>query len=76
MLLITINLMSLENLESRITELEIKISFQDSLVSTLNSVVKTQQDQITKLTNEISLLKGQMIAEGGVEKDFSKPPHY
>ncbi len=65
-----------EKTESRLTELEIKISFQDSTIEALNSVVSTQQNQIDLLRREIAELKAQLTSADQVEKERVKPPHY
>ncbi|WP_420714900.1 SlyX family protein [Roseateles sp. SL47] len=68
-----------ERLEARITELEIKASFSEDLLDTLNAQVALQQQQIEALVREITQLRRQ-IPEG--RPDGSRnlrdelPPHY
>ena len=67
--------------DRRIMDLEIKITFQESTIDTLNDVVTEQQNEISKLTDAMGLLKIQMqrIANHGtgeMEIVDTPPPHY
>ena len=68
-----------QDVEQRLTDLEIKASFSEDLLDQLNQVVVRQQQQIDRLMREIGQLKQQMPDAGtGV---FSRsgddlPPHY
>ena len=68
-----------QDVEQRLTDLEIKASFSEDLLDQLNQVVVRQQQQIDRLIREIGQLKQQMPDAGtGV---FSRsgddlPPHY
>lgn len=67
-------------LEHRLTDLEIKASFQEDALDQLNAVVVRQQRQIDALLQELAQLRTQMPdAEGprpfrSLRDDL--PPHY
>jgi SlyX protein len=68
-----------DNTDHRLTELEIKASFNEDLLDQLNQVVIRQQQQIDVLVREIERLR-QQIPEAG-QGGFSRagdelPPHY
>jgi len=66
-------------LESRITELEIKISYTEDTVEELNRIVFRQQQQIDLLVTEIRSLREQArTAEPTVPRNLRDeiPPHY
>ncbi|HEX2009343.1 MAG TPA: SlyX family protein [Roseateles sp.] len=66
-------------LEQRITELEIKASFTEDLVDTLNGIVARQQQQIELLARQLTELKQQGSGEGAVTVRSLReelPPHY
>jgi SlyX protein len=65
--------------ESRITELEIKISYTEDLVEELNRTVFRQQQQIDLLARELRNLRDQV--QSGQPQEFRSlrdeiPPHY
>lgn len=66
-------------MESRITELEIKISFNEDQIEELNKVVYQQQRQIELLAAELRNLREQVNnaqpQEGRSLRD-EIPPHY
>lgn len=66
-------------LEQRVTELEIKASFQEDLLDQLNQVVVRQQQEIDLLLREVRQLR-QQVPEGGaqafVRASDELPPHY
>ncbi|MGO4325886.1 SlyX family protein [Cupriavidus sp. 2TAF22] len=67
-------------MESRLTELEIKVAFQDDLLETLNLAVARQQRQIDLLQEQLQALYQQMRASGPGGPDNGSqheiPPHY
>lgn len=66
-------------MEERITELEIKLAYQEDLLQTLNQIVTEQQNQITKLELTCKILNDTVINFVGLIKDKSGmeiPPHY
>ena len=71
----------MEGLEKRITELEMKFSYQDQLIEELNEVVVQQQKEIQRLKN-LWLQFEEVKLKGGMDqgiKNLSEevpPPHY
>jgi SlyX protein len=66
-------------MESRITELEIKISFAEDLVDELNRLVFRQQQQIDFLARELDALRQQVQAAPPAQASSlldELPPHY
>jgi SlyX protein len=66
-------------IDHRLTDLEIKASFNEDLLDQLNQVVIRQQGQIDALLREVAQLRHQMPEPGGT--GFSRagddlPPHY
>jgi SlyX protein len=66
--------------DARITNLEIKASFTEDLLDTLNEIVARQQAQIDLLTTELTTLRNQMPTADGATVFRSMrdelPPHY
>lgn len=67
-------------MESRLTELEVKLAFQDDLLDALNLTVTRQQQQIDLLQQQLRLLYQQMRSSNGGGDDTPAgheiPPHY
>jgi SlyX protein len=66
-------------LEQRLTELEIKASFADDLLDTLNQLVARQQETIELLVREVSRLRqqgGEVGGSGQRDPRDELPPHY
>jgi len=66
-------------MESRITELEIKISYAEDLIDELNRVVFRQQQQIDFLARELDGLRQQVQSSAPTQAPslFDEiPPHY
>ena len=66
-------------MESRITDLEIKISYSEDMIDELNRTVFRQQQQIDLLINELRALRQQMMASAPAEQRSLRdelPPHY
>lgn len=66
-------------LEPRVTELEIKASFAEDLLDTLNQTVFEQQQQIDRLLREVLQLREQLASSGqgsGAAPRDERPPHY
>jgi len=65
--------------DERLTELEIKASYQEDLLEQLNLTVYRQQQQIDRLVQEIAHLRQQMPEPGGAAPRNLRdeiPPHY
>jgi SlyX protein len=66
--------------EARIIELEIKQSYQEDLLQALNTVVASQQQQITKLEETCKQLNDKIhqlaMAERNPAVQDERPPHY
>lgn len=67
-------------MESRVTELEIKLSYAEDLLEELNRTVFRQQEQIESLQRQILNLQQQVqdmspSEQGGSLRD-EIPPHY
>ena len=66
-------------MDSRITELEIKISYAEDLIDELNRIVYRQQQQIDLLIAQIATLRDQVQAAApGEQRSLREelPPHY
>jgi SlyX protein len=66
-------------IEQRLTDLEIKASFTEDLLDQLNQTIFHQQQQIDQLARTISQLRQQLPEEGGGEARNLRdelPPHY
>ena len=67
------------HIDSRLTELEIKTSFNEDLLEQLNQTVFRQQEQIDALIREVHELRRQN-PDGGVQRGGNLrdelPPHY
>ncbi len=68
-----------DNTDQRLTDLEIKASFNEDLLDKLDQVIVRQQQQIDLLIREVTLLR-QPPAEGGIARATNPrdelPPHY
>ena len=67
-------------MESRLAEIEIKLSFAEDLLEALNSIVIRQQRQIDKLQQELCALSQQLQPDEApaAARDLreERPPHY
>mgnify|MGYP006157063633 FL=1 len=69
-------------MEEKLIELETKFSYQEDLLSELNTIVARQQRQLDELISEMSEIKEQLQnavergPTGGREDQIEKPPHY
>ncbi len=75
--------MDTENgIHARMTELEVKLSFTEDLVDSLNQVVARQQEQIDLLQDELRAvfqqmqLMQQMSSSDKADIQDEIPPHY
>lgn len=67
-------------MESRLTNLESKVAFQDDLLETLNGIVAQQQQEIDLLQQQVQMLYDQLRSLGpsniaGASEE-ERPPHY
>jgi SlyX protein len=66
-------------MESRLNELEVKLSFAEELLDTLNTTVFRQQQEIERLQIEVRALREHLLTvappEGRSLRD-EIPPHY
>lgn len=65
--------------EARVTELEVKLSFAEDLLETLNRTVFRQQEQIDELQRQIRALREQLQTSLPAEQRSAAeevPPHY
>ena len=65
-------------LSDRIDALEIRLSFQDETIETLNKTITAQWQQIDRLTRQVASL-GERLQEaesGGGSISNEPPPHY
>jgi SlyX protein len=65
--------------DHRLTELEIKASFNEDLLDALNQVVIRQQQQLDALMREVAQLRQQLPDAGGAglsRAGDDLPPHY
>jgi SlyX protein len=66
-----------QDIDQRLTDLEIKASFTEDLVDRLNEVIVRQQEQIDRLLREVLDLKEQGApADAPVLPLDERPPHY
>lgn len=68
------------DLESRIVELEMKVSYQDKTIEDLNETVTSLQHEVQLLERLISQVKQKLSPSSMTEADINianeKPPHY
>jgi len=67
------------SLEERLAEMEIKLSYAEDLIDTLNKTVFRQQEQIDLLQQQLTVLHRQLQDSNSDEKrDLREeiPPHY
>ena len=68
---------TLQHIDRRLTDLEIKSSYAEDLLDTLNQTIFRQQEQIDMLMQEVRALRQQSAGNGGqrnLRDDL--PPHY
>ncbi len=67
-------------MNERLTELEVRVAFQDQTLQDLNEVVTRQQLEIDRLTQELEVMKSRLngLAPSMVipREDEKPPPHY
>lgn len=67
-------------MNERLTELEVRVAFQDKTLQDLNEVVTRQQREIARLEKELEAVKSQLseLTPSMVipPEDEKPPPHY
>jgi SlyX protein len=67
-------------MNERLTELEVRVAFQDKTLQDLNEVVTRQQREIDRLAKELEAVKSQLseLTPSMVipPEDEKPPPHY
>lgn len=64
-------------LDTRITDLEVKVAFQERTIETLSSLIREQHSQIDDLQVKLAaLLKRYREGEADIDASRPKPPHY
>ena len=69
-----------ERLASRVSELEVRVAFQDDLLGTLNAGMAAADATIRALRDDVARLRqsldGLRVALGPDARDEPPPPHY
>jgi len=67
-----------EELERRVEDLEIRLTFQDDLIRQLDEVVRAQSARIDQLMHELHALREQVNQDPGEEAPMEEqvPPHW
>ena len=66
-------------MESRVADIEVKLTFNEELLEELNRTVYRQQQQIDNLQKELKALRDQLracMADGLPDPLEELPPHY
>lgn len=61
--------------DARITDLEVKVAFQEKLLGELDEVIRSMRDEIDHLRDELRRFEERLPPEAGPTPD-EKPPHY
>ena len=63
--------------EERLTDLEVKLAYQDQLIRELDGLVRNFGDKLDRAMREIETLKQSLRSpEIGIGPPNDKPPHY
>jgi uncharacterized coiled-coil protein SlyX len=68
--------MDARNLETRVTDVEIKLTYQDRLIETLNQVIIELRAELAGATRRLTRLEQQLVLGLPDEAPNEKPPHY
>ncbi len=67
-------------MNERLTELEVRLAFQEKTIQDLNEVVTDQQRRIDRLTQELEAVKSRLAALAPAmfipQEEVKPPPHY
>ncbi len=67
--------MAQAELERRVEELEVKVSFQEHTIAELDEVIRVLRDQLDMLRKDHDETRAQLAALAP-EPENTKPPHY
>ena len=76
---VEVTICGMNDIEKRLTDLEVKASFNEDLVDHLNALVTRQQQQIELLMREVGKLKERAPDTSSAEERDPRadvPPHY
>jgi len=63
-------------MEQRVTELEIKVAFQEDLIDKLNQVVIDLRAEVDAVTRKLRRIEQEVAADASQRAPDEKPPHY
>lgn len=67
-------------MNERLTELEVRVAFQEKTIQDLNEVVTRQQRQIDRLAQDLEAVKSRLAALAPAlvipQEEEKPPPHY
>lgn len=67
-------------MKERLTELEVRVAFQEKTIQDLNEVVTDQQRRIDRLAQELEAMKSRLAALAPAmvipQEEEKPPPHY
>ncbi|HSW52332.1 MAG TPA: SlyX family protein [Sulfuricaulis sp.] len=67
-------------MNERLTELEVRVAFQEKTIQDLNEVVTDQQRQLDRLAQELEAVKSRLAALAPAlvipQEEEKPPPHY
>ncbi|MCK5883714.1 MAG: SlyX family protein [Bacteriovoracaceae bacterium] len=68
----------MSDLDNRVSDLEVKLSYQDELLNELNIIVADQQSKIGKMTQMLKNMSEQSTKGGSHNSSLEdeRPPHY
>ena len=62
-------------MDERVTDLEVKVAFQDKLIAELDDVVRALRDELDQLREELEALRASMQPQAQQTID-EEPPHW
>jgi SlyX protein len=69
--------MPIDDIDTRLTRLEIKASYSEDLLDKLDQIIIAQQDQIDRLTRQVQSLRQPALETGQARNPREDlPPHY
>ena len=64
------------DVDERVTELEVRIAYQDDVIAALNDVVREFADRVTRLERDLAELRKSQGAAAPIGPPDEPPPHY